>query len=90
MKVAAYSIQEVVMVHNRQVVACNGKKIVRKEQDLEGEVMSMEWARVAQMDWAHGAQIHQPDDVLVCVWYVHLCCESAGDSMGTQWPVAQD
>jgi hypothetical protein len=24
-------------------------------------------------------------DVLVCVWYVHFCCESVGYSMGTQW-----
>ena len=31
----------------------------------------MEWATVAQKDWAHGFQI-QPGDVLVCDWYVHL------------------
>jgi hypothetical protein len=44
----------------------------------------MEWAMVAQKDWAHGIRI-QPSDVLVCVWYVHLCCKSVAYSMGTQW-----
>ena len=28
--------------------------------------------------------ILQPGDVLVYVWYVHLCCESVGNSIGTQ------
>jgi hypothetical protein len=44
----------------------------------------MEWATAAQKDWAHGFRI-QPGDVLVCDWYVHLCCESVADSMGTPW-----
>jgi hypothetical protein len=50
----------------------------------------MEWAMVGQKDWAHGIQV-QHGDALVCVWYVHLCCESVGDSlsMGTQWLAAE-
>jgi hypothetical protein len=55
-----------------------------KELDLKDEMTSMERPTVAQKDWAHGIRI-QPGDVLVCVWYVHLCCESVGYSMGTQW-----
>ena len=44
-----------------------------KELDLKNEMTSLEWPTVMQKDLAHGIQI-QPDDVLICVWYVHLCC----------------
>jgi len=55
--------------------ACNWKEL-----DLKDEMMSMKWPTVMQKDCAHEIQCH---DVLVCVWYVHLCCKSVGYSMGT-------
>jgi hypothetical protein len=30
-------------------------------------------------------EVVQLGDVPAYVWYVHRCCESVGDSMGTQW-----
>ena len=55
--------------------ACNWKEL-----DLKDEMTSMKWPMVTQKDCAHEIQHH---DVLVCVWYVHLCCKSVGYSMGT-------
>ncbi len=64
---------------NRQEAAVCG----RKELDLQVEMTGVEWA-TAQKDWARVVRIH-PGDMLVCVWFVHLCCGSVWDSMGIQW-----
>lgn len=51
----------------KEAAACSWREL-----DLEDEMTSLEWGTEAQRDWAHGIWI-PPGDVLVCVWYVHLC-----------------
>ena len=73
-------------------MACHWKEVTAcywKEWDLEDETTSVQWVMVVQLDWAHGVRIHQPHDAVLCVCYVHLCCESVGDSMGMQWLVVE-
>ena len=55
-----------------------------KELDLKDKMTSMKWATMVQKEWVHGIRI-QPGEMFVCVWYVHLYCESVGYKRGTQW-----
>ena len=55
-----------------------------KELDLKDKMTSMKWATMVQKEWVHGIRI-QPGEMFVCVWYIHLYCESVGYKRGTQW-----